>query len=62
VKKLHDAAVAAMRTPSVYKRLTTLGAEIAPDADTTPQYLGQLVKSEIAKWAGAIKEAGLSIN
>ena len=62
VNKLHDAAVAAMHTPSAYERLTTLGAEIAPDADTTPQYLGQLVKTEIAKWAVAIKEAGLTIN
>ena len=61
VKKIHDAALAAMHTPAVHDRLTGLGAEIASDQDATPQYLGELVKSEIAKWAGPIKASGVSV-
>jgi len=61
VKKLHDATLAAMHTPAVRDRLTALGAEIAPDEQATPQYLGDLVKSEIAKWAVPIKASGVTV-
>jgi tripartite-type tricarboxylate transporter receptor subunit TctC len=61
VKKLHDAALEAMHNPLVHDRLTGLGAEIVPDADATPQHLGDLVKSEIAKWAVPIKAAGVTV-
>jgi tripartite-type tricarboxylate transporter receptor subunit TctC len=61
VKKLHDAALEAMHTPAVRDRLTSLGAEIAPDQDATSEHLGELVKSEIAKWAGPIKASGVSV-
>ncbi len=61
VQKLHDAALAAMHTPAVHDRLTGLGAEIVPDQDATPQHLGDLVKSEIAKWAEPIKASGVSV-
>jgi tripartite-type tricarboxylate transporter receptor subunit TctC len=60
VKTLHDAALEAMHTPAVRDRLTGLGAEIAADDDATPQHLGDLVKSEIAKWAVPIKASGVS--
>jgi tripartite-type tricarboxylate transporter receptor subunit TctC len=61
VKTLNQAAVAAMHTPSVHDRLTPLGAEIASDTEATPQYLADLVKTEIAKWAVPIKAAGVRI-
>lgn len=61
VKKLHDATLEAMHTPAVHDRLTGLGAEIATDQQATPQYLGDLVKSEIAKWAVPIKASGVSV-
>jgi tripartite-type tricarboxylate transporter receptor subunit TctC len=61
VKTLHDAALAAMHTPSVRERLTGLGAEIVPDDEATPQYLGKFVKSEIIKWAAPIKASGVSV-
>ena len=62
VKTLHDAALAAMHTPAVRERLSGLGAEIVPDAEATPQYLGNFVKSEIAKWAAPIKASGVSVD
>jgi len=61
VKKLHDAALESMHTPAVRDRLTSLGAEIVSDQDATPQHLGDLVKSEIAKWAAPIKASGVSV-
>jgi tripartite-type tricarboxylate transporter receptor subunit TctC len=61
VQKLHDATLEAMHTPSVRDRLTGLGAEIATDDQATPQYLGDLVKSEIAKWAVPIKASGITV-
>jgi tripartite-type tricarboxylate transporter receptor subunit TctC len=61
VKKLHDAAVTAMHTQAVHDRLMPLGAEIVPDEKTTPQYLADLVKNEIAKWAVPITAAGATV-
>lgn len=61
VKKLHDTTLEAMRTPAVRDRLTGLGAEIAPDDHATPEYLGNLVKSEIAKWSVPIKASGIAV-
>jgi tripartite-type tricarboxylate transporter receptor subunit TctC len=60
VKKLHDAALAAMHTPAVKERLEGLGAVIVSDDRATPQYLGNFVKSEIEKWAAPIKASGAS--
>ena len=60
VKKLNDAAVQAMNTPAVKDRLTGLGANIVPDNQRTPAYLGTFVKSEIEKWAAPIKASGAS--
>jgi tripartite-type tricarboxylate transporter receptor subunit TctC len=61
VKKIHDAVLEAMHTQSVRDKLTAFGAEIVSDQDSTPQHLGELVKSEIAKWAAPIKAAGVSV-
>jgi len=61
VKTLHDAALAAMHTPAVHDRLTALGAEIVPDNEATPQYLGSFVASEIKKWEAPIKASGVSV-
>ena len=60
VKKLNDAAVEAMKTPTVKERLEGLGAVIVSDDRAAPEYLGQFLKSEIEKWAGPIKASGAS--
>jgi len=61
VKKLHDATVEAMKTPSVRERLEALGAVVVPEERATPEYLGQYVKSEIDKWAAPIKASGVTV-
>ena len=62
IQKLHDAAVTTVATPAIRQRLTELGADpVAPDRQT-PEYLQKFVESQIAKWAAAIKAAGVSAN
>jgi tripartite-type tricarboxylate transporter receptor subunit TctC len=58
VNELHEAALQAMHTPVVKERLEGLGAQIVSDDRATPSYLGDFVKSEIEKWAVAIKASG----
>jgi hypothetical protein len=51
-----------MKTPTVRERMASLGAVLVSDERATPQYLGQFVKSEIAKWAVPIKASGVTID
>src|SRR5260370_39402257 len=62
VQKLNSAIVQAMKTPAVRERMAGLGAVLVADDRATPQYLGQFVKSEIAKWAAPIKASGVTID
>ena len=61
VDRLNKAAVDAINTPAVKDKLAGLGAEIAKSEESTPDYLGKLVKSEIEKWAVPIKASGVSV-
>ena len=49
-------------TPALRERMEGLGAVVVSDDRATPQYLGQFVKSEIAKWAAPIKASGVTID
>jgi tripartite-type tricarboxylate transporter receptor subunit TctC len=62
VRKLNDAIVQTIKTPSVRERLSGLGAQIASDDRATPAFLGQLVKDEIEKWAAPIKASGVVVD
>ena len=62
VKKLNGAMLDAMHSSAVKDRLSSLGAEIAPDNQATPEYLGKLVKDETAKWAKPIQASGVSVD
>ncbi|MGE0034239.1 MAG: Bug family tripartite tricarboxylate transporter substrate binding protein [Xanthobacteraceae bacterium] len=62
VKKLNGAVVQAMNTPAVRDRLGQLGAMIVSNDRATPEYLGQFLKEEIAKWAGPIKASGVIVD
>jgi tripartite-type tricarboxylate transporter receptor subunit TctC len=61
VKKLHEATVEAMKTPTVRDRLEGLGAVIVSQDRATPDFLAQFVKGEIEKWAGPIKASGVTV-
>lgn len=62
VNRLNAAAVEAMKSPQVAEKLAGLGAKIATPNQMTPQYLADLVKSEITKWAAPIKASGVIID
>lgn len=59
VQKLQTAASETMDMPAVKDRLTGLGAVLVTPERRSPKYLATFVQSEIAKWAGPIKAAGV---
>ena len=62
VQRLNEAAIEAMTTPAVAAQLKKNGADIVAPERRTPEYLQKFVASEIDKWAGPIKAAGLTGN
>jgi len=60
VRKLHDATVAAMNTPSMQERLKEIGNDLVAPERRSPEYLQSFVESEIGKWAAPIKAAGIA--
>jgi tripartite-type tricarboxylate transporter receptor subunit TctC len=60
VQKLHDATVATMNSPAIQARLDEMGIDLVTSERRSAQYLHDFVKSEIDKWAGPIKAAGVN--
>jgi tripartite-type tricarboxylate transporter receptor subunit TctC len=60
VRKLNDAIGQTLDTKSVRDHLDKFGVSVVPPERRTPEYLAQFVRSEIEKWAGPIKAAGIA--
>ncbi len=60
IDKLNAAVDKAMHDPMIMQRCEQLGADLPPADERTPQYLGQLVSSEVDKWTPLIVESGAS--
>jgi tripartite-type tricarboxylate transporter receptor subunit TctC len=58
VAKLNDALVKALDDETSRKRLLDIGSVIPDKAGRTPAALGDLVKSEVARWTPILKAAG----
>jgi tripartite-type tricarboxylate transporter receptor subunit TctC len=58
VKKMSADTNVTLGDPSVKAKLETIGVIVAP---STPQELGDFIRSEIAKWGVVIKESGIRI-
>lgn len=56
VDKLHAEIVRILKTPEVSGKLSQQGYDVTP---STPAELGQLVKSDLAKWAKVVQAAGM---
>jgi tripartite-type tricarboxylate transporter receptor subunit TctC len=61
-EKLHDAAVAAMDTPDVQRRIKEMGGAVVSPQRRSSEYLQNFVESEIEKWAAPIKASGVSMD
>ena len=60
MRKLNASAIATLNTPAVQTRLRDIGVEPIEVERRSPEYLAGFVVSEIEKWAGPIKAAGVS--
>ena len=60
VRKLNEAAIATLDTPSVQAKLKEIGVTPVAPSRRSPQYLRTFVETEIVKWAAVIKAAGIS--
>ena len=57
IASLHRAMVRALQDPEVARRFTGDGAD--PTPSKTPEEFGSLIRSEIAKWAKVVRDAGI---
>jgi tripartite-type tricarboxylate transporter receptor subunit TctC len=62
VRKLNEAAVAAMNTPAMQEQLRTIGITVPAQQRRSPEYLQKFVVSEIERSATAIKAAGVTLD
>jgi tripartite-type tricarboxylate transporter receptor subunit TctC len=60
VHKLNAAIIAAVDNPAVRKRMNDVGIDSVTPDRRSPEYLATFTASEIAKWGGAIKAAGVT--
>lgn len=62
VQSLHAAIMATMETPSVQARFREIGADMVAPERRSSEYLQSFLKTEIEKWAAAIKAADLKVD
>ena len=62
VSKLNAAVVEALGDAAVRKQMETLGLEMPPQDQLTPEALGARQKAEIAKWWPMIKAANIKVD
>jgi tripartite-type tricarboxylate transporter receptor subunit TctC len=62
IKRLHDAAVAAMETPDVQEQLAVNGAYVVPPDHRATEYFESMIDSEIEKNGAPLKAAGVSVD
>jgi tripartite-type tricarboxylate transporter receptor subunit TctC len=62
VRKLAAATNETLNTPAVKKRIEELGLDVPRPAERGPDYLANLVKSELDKWGPPIKANGITVN
>jgi tripartite-type tricarboxylate transporter receptor subunit TctC len=61
VRRLNAATNETMNTPAVQQRLRAISATLVAPERRSPEYLRKFVADEVARWAGPIKAAGLSL-
>ena len=62
VKKLNAAVIEAMNGKAIQDRMHELGSTLVAPERRSPEYLASFVASEVEKWAGPIRAAGISLD
>jgi tripartite-type tricarboxylate transporter receptor subunit TctC len=62
VRKLNEAVVAAMNSPTVQEQMKKIGADLVEPERRSPEYLQEFLESEIVKWAKIIKASGIVLD
>jgi len=57
IAKLNADLVKALNAPEIQQRLAEQGIDVTP---TTPEQLAEFIKSEVAKWAKVVRQAGIA--
>jgi tripartite-type tricarboxylate transporter receptor subunit TctC len=60
VDKMHNAIDTIIERPDIRQKMESLGLEILPKDQRTPEHLAQFLKEDIARWGKVIKAAGIS--
>jgi tripartite-type tricarboxylate transporter receptor subunit TctC len=60
VRRLNEAMLETLNTSAVQQRIKATGFDLVAPERRSPEYLQKFVVSEIEKWAGPIKAAGLA--
>ena len=61
IDKLNAAVVDALADTAVRSRLASLGVELPPREQQTPEALGVFHRAEIERWWPILKEAGIKV-
>jgi tripartite-type tricarboxylate transporter receptor subunit TctC len=48
--------------PEVRQKMATLGLEILPKEQRTPEYMAQFLPQDIERWGKVIKAAGIHVD
>jgi tripartite-type tricarboxylate transporter receptor subunit TctC len=62
VRKMNKALADMIERPDIRARMESLGLEILPPEQRTPEYLAKMLPKEIERWGVVIRAAGISVN
>ncbi len=61
IDKLHKAIETILGKPETRAKMESMGLEILPPEQRTPEYLAQFLKQDVERWGKVIKAAGISV-
>jgi tripartite-type tricarboxylate transporter receptor subunit TctC len=62
IDKTSKAIETVLSKPDIRAKLESMGLEILPPEQRTPQYLAQFLKQDVERWGKVIKDAGISVD
>ena len=62
VDKMHGAIETMIARPEIRQKMESLGLEILPPGQRTPDYLARFLKEDVELWGKVIKDAGISVD